>query len=159
MTDKVQQNTTIDRKEYLQYAFNSTTAKQMSDDMFLDCATFISKQINVNDLEDIRKTFDTNTEDFRKTVDTITKNNEPISLPDRIKIYTKLLSSLLLIGLFCFIVMVVCYAMWYMKKDTVKSIIGMRLLLLIFGIGIMFLTFVFLYYMIMIQSKKIMLLL
>lgn len=154
MTDKVQQNTTIDRKEYLQYAFNSTTAKQMSDDMFLDCAAFISKQINVNDLEDIRKTLDTNI-----NTNINTNNNEPISLPDRIKIYTKILSSLLLIGLFCFIVMVVCYAMWYMKKDTVKSIIGIRLLLLIFGIGIVFLTFVFLYYMIMIQSKKIMLLL
>jgi hypothetical protein len=156
MTDKPKKNTSIDRKEYLEYAFDSTTANRMTYDVFLDCAAFISKQINVNDLEEIRKTLDTNT---------LYKNNKDFKLTDKIKLtekiksYTKLLISLLFLGLFCFLVLSICYAFWFMKRDTVKSQMGIRLLLSIFGIMLLFLTFVLLYYMIMIQSKKIMLLL
>ena len=102
MTDKPKKNTSIDRKEYLEYAFDSTTANRMTYDVFLDCAAFISKQINVNDLEEIRKTLDTNT---------LYKNNKDFKLTDKIKLsekiksYTKLLISLLFLGLFCFLVL------------------------------------------------------
>ena len=148
MTGKLQQNTKIDRKEYLQYAINSTTANRMSDETFLDCAAFISQQINVNDMEQVRKTLDTNV-----------KNKENMTIQDRIKTYANLLLALLFVGLFSFIVISICYAVLYMKRNTAVSTTNAHLLLMIFGIGMLFLTFVFLYYMIMIQSKKIMLLL
>jgi uncharacterized BrkB/YihY/UPF0761 family membrane protein len=141
------------RKKFVKYAFNSGTLQQMSDDTFLDFVVFASKQVNVDDLEGLRKTLNAH-EVFSKD-----KTKNPKKFHDKAKLYMLFLVSLLVTGILLFLVVSVLYALWYRNTDTVKSTIGFSLFLLICGVLLLFCTFLLLYNVVVIQYKKIMLLL
>lgn len=145
--------TTSTRKKFVKYAFNSSSLQQMSDDTFLDFVVFASKQLNVDDLEELRKTL--NARDVFSNDET--KN--PKTFQDKAKLFMLFLVSLLFLGVLFFLVISILYALWYRKTDKVKSSIGFNLFMLIFGILLLFLTFLLLYNVVVIQYKKIMLLL
>ncbi len=144
---------TSTRKKFVKYAFNSSTLQQMSDDTFLDFVVFASRQLNVDDLEGLRKTLNA------RDVFSKDETKKPKTIPDKVKLYMSLLVSILFLGISLFLAVSILYALWYRNTDIVKSSIGFSLLLLICGVLSLFLFLLVLYNVVIQQYKKIMLLL
>jgi hypothetical protein len=140
----------ISRKTFVKYAYNSMTLKQMPDDIFLDYITFASKQMDVDNLEELRKTLNA-----RKII----KDDASKTPRDYIKLYLTLMVSVLITGFLVFIIVCIVYGLWFMKSDKVKSNIGFSLLMMACGSALIFFTFLALYNLVVLQYKKIMLLL
>lgn len=153
-TNKVRQGVITDkklvRKNFLKYAFNSRGLNQMSEPTFLDFTVFFSKQTNVDDLEELRKTLNARE---------LLSNEKPKTIQDKAKLYFSLLVYLLFIGFFVFFIICIIYGLWFYQRDKVKASICFDLLTLAIGSVLIFFAFLFLYNVVVLQYKKIMLLL
>lgn len=137
------------RKVCVKYAFNSRALTMMSEPTFFDFTAFLSQQTDVDDVEEIRQTLNARE---------LLKSQHPKTPQEKIKLQISFIFYILFMGLFGFIIVCIAYSIWYWQKDAVKSVIGFNLLILIFGSLLLFCTFLYLYNVIVLQYKKIMLL-
>jgi hypothetical protein len=121
----------------------------MSDATFLDFTVFFSKQINVDDLEELRTTLNARQ---------LLSDEKPKTIQEKAKLQFSLLVYLLFIGFFVFLVVCIVYGLWFWQKDKVKAFICFNLLTLAIGSVLIFFAFLFLYNVVVLQYKKIMLL-
>jgi hypothetical protein len=142
-------NKKLIKKDYLKYAFNSRGVNQMSDATFLDFTVFFSKQTNVDDLEELRTTLNARE---------LLSDEKPKTIQEKAKLYFSLLVYLLFIGFFVFLIVCIVYGLWFWQKDKVKASICFNLLTLAIGSVLIFFAFLFLYNVVVLQYKKIMLL-
>lgn len=153
----------VKRNEIVKHAFDSNAFAQMTDETFFDFVAFYSKQTNVDKLEDLRITLNARQlleDDNDKTVP---KKNQTIhykiqKAQAKIGLYSIMLVYILFVGFFVLFVFTILYGLWFWKKDVVKASICLHLLGLAIGCLCLFFILWVLYNVVILQYKKIMLL-
>ena len=140
----------IVRKKVAKYSYKSRPIQQMSHSTFMDFTSFMTRQIDVDDLEETRKTMNSYFE---------LKSNNSKTVQEKVKLYMSAMVSLLVFGVVVFLFICVVYAIWYQRTDHIKASMGFTLMALAFGAILIFAVFYVLYYMVIMEYKKIMLLL
>lgn len=149
----------LKKKDFMKHAFGSSSLRQMSDGTFLDFVMFYSKQPDVDQLESVRKAMDTRA--LLNKTEKKSKKKEKFSIElvqRKVQESVSITIQLFFVAFFILIIFSICYGLWYWQKDPVKSSICFNLLLMAIGSSVLFIVFWFLYMVIALSYKKIILL-